>query len=675
MPFLLAWLLHGIILAALVRGALRFAGKTSAATRYAVAWAALAIVLALPAALLTPRLAMVLPTFGAATVGASQLPAGDAARTSSAEPPAALAAAGTQSPLVRLPNVPDWLAALAIGLWLGVVSLGLFRITLGVDAILRLKASSRPFPAARARKLTGWRAVRRQGRLVELRLSDDVASASFLGLTRPVIAISPALAASLTDEELDLTVLHEFAHVQRWDDWSKLAQLLVMAVCGWHPGVRLLDRTIDLERESACDDWVVRRTGSARGYARCLVKIVQTMPQATTSLVPGAYNAETPMETRVKRLLDAARPRHAWAPLAATATTCAAAAVALMLTQLAPIGTLVGHAATVDDSSPVLMADANTNASTDAGTGAKTDAVAGSNASAYRALPLRSASMAFALPARGTTTFSAPTRSTPARDRSANGIVVAEHFTTHGPTSSTRESLRSAALTAAVPTAATALAIPTASGSLLTSGLSAAPGASGASSDFPVASPAQNTANASSTLPASSASSPFVRTLAPDAEVAYLNAGVEPVSTRTRARLRDASAMNRSADAAGRTVGDAAADADDAVEEITPQSLQQAGRSAVDTLSAGMRKTGTATGDGLTTAGVATGEGLKQAGLAAGDGVKSAGLATGDGVAHAGIATGHAASTAAVKTGSRIKKSSVSTGRALAKVGGAFKIF
>lgn len=629
MPFLLAWLLHGIILAALVRGALRLAGKTSAATRYAVAWAALAIVLALPAALLTPRLAIVLPTFGTTTVGASQLPTGDAARTSSAEPPASIAAAGAQSPLVRLPNVPDWLAALAIGLWLGVVSLGLFRITLGVDAILRLKASSRPFPAGRARKLTGWRAVRRQGRLVELRLSDDVASASFLGLTRPVIAISPALAASLTDEELDLTVLHEFAHVQRWDDWSKLAQLLVMAVCGWHPGVRLLDRTIDLERESACDDWVVRRTGSARGYARCLVKIVQTMPQATTSLVPGAYNAETPMETRVKRLLDAARPRHAWAPLAATATTCAAAAVALMLTQLAPIGTLVGHAATVDDSSPVLMADANT--STGAGTGAKTDVVGGSNASAYRALPLRSASMALALPTRGTTTFSAPTRSTPARDRSANGIVAAEHVTTHAPASSMRESLRSAALTAAVPTAATAFAMPTASGSLLASELSAAPGASFASSDFPVA---------------------------------YLNAGVEPVSTRTRARLRDTSAMNTSADAAGRTVGDAAADADDAVEEITPQSLQQAGRSAVDTLSAGMRKTGTATGDGLATAGVATGEGLKQAGLA-----------TGDSVAHAGIATGHAASTAAVKTGSRLKKSSVSTGRALAKVGGALKIF
>lgn len=671
MPFLLAWLLHGIILASLVRGALRFAGKTSAATRYAVAWATLAIVLALPAALLTPRLAIVLPMFDTTTVGASQttsapaavsVPAASApgAASSSAEAPSSLPAASTPSPLVRLPNVPDWLAALAIGLWLGVVSLGLLRITLGVDAILRLKASSRPFPAARARKLTGWRAVRRQGRLVELRLSDDVASASFLGLTRPVIAISPSLAASLTDEELDLTVLHEFAHVQRWDDWSKLAQLLVMAVCGWHPGVRLLDRTIDLERESACDDWVVRRTGSARGYARCLVKIVQTMPQATTSLVPGAYNAKTPMETRVKRLLDAARPRHAWAPLAASATTCAAAAVALMLTQLAPIGTLVGHTAHVDDSSPVLMADANTNAST----GANTDAV-GSNPRAYRALPLRAASMAFALPARGTTLPVAPARNTPASGRPASGIVVAEHVTTHAPTSSTRESLRSAALTAVAPTAVTAPAIPAASESLLASGLSASPGASGA----------QNVANPSSMVPASSASSPFVRTLAPDAEVAYLNAGVEPVSTRTRGRLRDASAMNTSADTAGRTADDAVAAADDAIEEITPQSLQQAGRSAVDTLSAGMRKTGTATGDGLATAGVATGEGLKQAGLAAGDGVKSAGIATGDGVAHAGIATGHAASTAAVKTGSSLKKSGVSTGRALAKVGGALKIF
>jgi beta-lactamase regulating signal transducer with metallopeptidase domain len=420
MPLLLAWLIHGVALAATIYGLLRLTRGPSAAMRYAIYWSALIVVLALPLASfarvpswlsplsssplsplsllsqLSPSLRS-LPAAPQATTQArhedadhvaargassSDAPTGAPSAASSAASagnssgasastsaaatavgagagagaPTSTAKAATSAtaapsrqswswPTVELPRLPDWLVAIAIGLWLGTVLLALLRVALGIDAIQRLKASCRPFPAARARRLTGWHDARRRGRLVELCLCDDVASASFLGLTRPVIAISPALAATLSDEELDLTVLHEFAHVQRRDDWTKLAQLTVVAICGWHPAVRLLDRAIDLERESACDDWVVRATGAPRSYARCLVKIAETMPRATEALVPGAHGAEAPMETRIKRLLDKGRARGAWAPLPAAATAVAMAMLALMITHASPLPRIVRTAA------------------------------------------------------------------------------------------------------------------------------------------------------------------------------------------------------------------------------------------------------------------------------------------------------------------------------------------
>ena len=61
--------------------------------------------------------------------------------------------------------------------------------------------------------------------------------ACVLGLGRPVIVLPSILVEGLTDVELNQIVVHEYAHVQRWDDWSNLTYVAIAAVCGWHPAV------------------------------------------------------------------------------------------------------------------------------------------------------------------------------------------------------------------------------------------------------------------------------------------------------------------------------------------------------------------------------------------------------------------------------------------------------
>ena len=71
-------------------------------------------------------------------------------------------------------------------------------------------------------------------------------------------------------------LLHELAHLRRWDDWTKLAQRLAEAIFFFHPAIYWIARNLNLEREVACDDWVVVHTGRTKPYALCLTRLVET---------------------------------------------------------------------------------------------------------------------------------------------------------------------------------------------------------------------------------------------------------------------------------------------------------------------------------------------------------------------------------------------------------------
>ena len=78
-----------------------------------------------------------------------------------------------------------------------------------------------PFPAARELRAdplgrgAGARAAARGSCALR-----PVAAAAVFGLGPAIIAVSPDSCARLTDEELDQVVLHEWAHVQRRDDFA-----------------------------------------------------------------------------------------------------------------------------------------------------------------------------------------------------------------------------------------------------------------------------------------------------------------------------------------------------------------------------------------------------------------------------------------------------------------------
>ena len=291
MTILVAWMWQGMLLAAATMAALRWATRLNAATRHLVYWAALSAVLLLPVA---SWLTTIIPTAPGVTLWSGSIGQLD----------------GRAAPLQV--SLPDWILAIIVGAWLGTLVVGLLRLGLALRALVGLRAGSLPLPEHRQRQLTLWSDARWSGRRAELRVSSHLRGACAIGLGRPVIVVADTVVDGLTDDELDQVVMHEHAHLTRYDDWSSLLQALIGSIAGVHPAVRWLGTQIDLEREAACDDHVVERTGEVRPYATCLATVADMARldrQPDPALALSATRARSTLHRRVLRLLDRRRRR------------------------------------------------------------------------------------------------------------------------------------------------------------------------------------------------------------------------------------------------------------------------------------------------------------------------------------------------------------------------------
>ena len=243
-----------------------------------------------------------------------------------------------------LPAIPDGVVAGAAAIWAMTAAVGVLRIARSCRALGRLKRASSPFDRSREARLPLWVAARDGGhRAAELRTSDCMTGACALGLGRPVILVSRSVADALNDESLDEIVMHEQAHLDRYDDWSQLLQAVVGSLAGLHPAVRFLARRLDVDREAACDDRVVSRTGATRRYASSLLAVAAASnPEAGgvafAAGVPTATTTASALRVRVGRLLDPRRDRGARLASATSLVSVTALALAVVMsTQVAPV--------------------------------------------------------------------------------------------------------------------------------------------------------------------------------------------------------------------------------------------------------------------------------------------------------------------------------------------------
>jgi len=91
-----------------------------------------------------------------------------------------------------------------------------------------------------------------------------------IGWFRPIVLLPVTALTGLSDEQLQLVIVHELAHIQRLDPFVNVFQIAVETLLFYHPAVWWLNKRIRTEREHCCDDVAVSLCGNPVEYARAL---------------------------------------------------------------------------------------------------------------------------------------------------------------------------------------------------------------------------------------------------------------------------------------------------------------------------------------------------------------------------------------------------------------------
>jgi beta-lactamase regulating signal transducer with metallopeptidase domain len=240
------------------------------------------------------------------------------ARQSAALNPSAVMAA-LEHPLIQI-HSRRLLIAFEIT-WALLSLLMLARLGLGCLELRRLKLSAMPAPDGWQARLMGLCTRNRIRRKAQLLVSGEIAAPMSLGFRNPAILIPRALFDTLSDSELAHVLMHELAHLRRRDDWTNLAEKIIEILLPVQPALQWIGRRMSLEREIACDDWVIATTGMAKPYAASLTRVAELSLYGRAGiLAAGATGNRSQLFRRVHHMLNekpAGRPKLAFFPLGA----------------------------------------------------------------------------------------------------------------------------------------------------------------------------------------------------------------------------------------------------------------------------------------------------------------------------------------------------------------------
>jgi GWxTD domain-containing protein len=146
-----------------------------------------------------------------------------------------------------------------------------------------------------------------------------------MGCVRPAILIPAGLLTGFPPEQIECFLLHELAHIRRWDYLVNLLQSVCEDLLFYHPAVWWVSSVIRAERENCCDD-VVAAMGDARVFAAALAALEHNRIAGEPALAANGGR----LMNRIRRLLgqrESARSMTAPALLASLLAVSIAVAI------------------------------------------------------------------------------------------------------------------------------------------------------------------------------------------------------------------------------------------------------------------------------------------------------------------------------------------------------------
>ncbi len=311
------------VVAMLMRQRLRFA---AANLRYLIALGSLLLLSLAPVAIAIVVSHNILPATQSTPlpVGAASQPvpthSEEAPTIAASAPNATVGAVGPPAVTASTHGSEQVLEALNLAamclpwLWVFGAPLSFALTTAGLLGAERLRRQSRPLEDARITEMCRQLAASLKiSCRVGVAVCDRIAAPILVGILRPMILLPAAALAGWTPQQLEMVLLHELAHVRRYDNLVNLLQRIIEAVLFFQPMVWIISGWVRREREHCCDELVVARTSQPHAYAEMLVSLSERLSQevgwAKRSAVPPTYPqavssmAQRPLVVRIRRIL------------------------------------------------------------------------------------------------------------------------------------------------------------------------------------------------------------------------------------------------------------------------------------------------------------------------------------------------------------------------------------
>ena len=357
LPILIDAALKGAILVAIAAAAAYLLRKRSAASRHAAWTAAVIGHLAIPALVLflpawrMPVLpaaswmrADVTPVTGAATIRVTDAnpkvaPPDKVAPSAGAADAKSSTSASNPVPPVAPAKVPLGIIPIVAAIWFAGALFVLLRLAFGTWRVGQLARDGSRVEDGVWLSLT-QRLANRLGvtRPLILLRGERLAVPVTWGIVYPAVLL-PQDADTWSEERRRFVLVHEMAHVKRFDALTQLLAQISVAVFWFDPLVWIAAHQMRVEREHACDDYVLRDGTAPSLYAGELLEMVRSIGTPSHDRAAPAFAAlamarRSEFEGRMLAILDPRLDRHT---LTRRGTLMTALIVALLTLPLAAL--------------------------------------------------------------------------------------------------------------------------------------------------------------------------------------------------------------------------------------------------------------------------------------------------------------------------------------------------
>lgn len=167
---------------------------------------------------------------------------------------------------------------------------------------------------------------------VQLFISVKAQVPMVIGFFKPIILMPAATMAQLSPEQLESILLHELAHIKRYDYLVNILQTIVETILFFNPFVWMISSNIRQEREHCCDDLVLEHSCDPLYYATAL-STVASHTGTVAGFVVAATGSSNLLFNRIKRIMEMKKNPFSYSRMIAailivSAITCSIAWVA-----------------------------------------------------------------------------------------------------------------------------------------------------------------------------------------------------------------------------------------------------------------------------------------------------------------------------------------------------------